>query len=431
MRVAIVHDYLAQAGGAERVIEAMHKLWPDAPIYTSVYDPSATLASFKDMDIRTSFLQRFKVARSAKTHKYMLPLFPAAFEHFDMRGYDVVVSNTTSFAKGVITEPETCHICYCHTPARFAWRYHEYVSQGNFSPRTRRVLPFLVHYLRSWDLAAAGRVDYFLSNSYNIARRVQKFYNRPSDVLYPPVETERFHIVPNPTADYLLVVSRLVPYKRVDLAIEACNRLGVKLKVAGGGPDLDRLRALAGPTVEVLGRVPDGQVEELFANCRAFLFPGEEDFGISPLEASACGRPVVAYRAGGAMETVVDGKTGVFFDEPTVDAVCEAIQRLDNLDVNPEAMRAHAEKFDVSAFQARLLSIVKTRLAEHRGQYAHLKPDAEKVNRALLPVQFPGDPSLYGSNGAVNGANGSNGVANGWGTGAPALAGVREGRALE
>lgn len=407
MRVAIVHDYLAQAGGAERVIEAMHDLWPEAPIYTSVYDSGATLPSFKQMDIRTSFLQRFKIARQAKTHKFMLPFFPAAFEHFDMRGYDVVVSNTTSFAKGVITDPETCHICYCHTPARFAWRYHEYVSQGNFGIRTRRVLPFLVHYLRNWDLAAAGRVDYFLANSYNIAGRVQKFYNRTSDVLYPPVETARFHLVPNPTEDYLLVVSRLLPYKRVDLAIEACNKLKVKLKVAGGGPDLARLRALAGPTVEVLGRVPDGQIEGLFANCRAFLFPGEEDFGIAPLEASACGRPVIAYRAGGAMETVVDGKTGLFFDTPTVEALCNAISRLDAQNFDPQAIRSHAEKFDVKAFQARLQSLVEIRVAEHRMRYARLKPDADKVGRALLPLSLPGDADLYGVGTAGHGANGN------------------------
>jgi glycosyltransferase involved in cell wall biosynthesis len=374
MRVAIVHDYLAQAGGAERVIEALHELWPDAPIYTSVYDPKATLPSFQQMDIRTSFLQRFKFARQAKTHKMMLPFFPTAFEHFDMRGYDLVFSNTTSFAKGVITDPETVHVCYCHTPARFAWRYHEYISQGNFGGRTKKVLPFLVHYLRSWDLAAANRVDFFISNSFNIAKRVKKYYGRDSDVLYPPVEARRFHITPNPTADYLLVVSRMLPYKKVDLAIEACNKLGVKLKVAGGGPDLDRLRAMAGPTVEVLGRVPDGQVEPLFANCKAFLFPGEEDFGIAPLEAMASGRPVIAFGAGGATETVVDGKTGVFFKEPTPESLMDAIKRLDNLTVDPPAIRAHAETFDVKAFHARVNYLVDKYMTAHRSGYGVIRP---------------------------------------------------------
>ncbi len=374
LRVAIVHDYLAQAGGAERVIEAMHELWPDAPIYTSVYDPKATFACFKDMDIRTSFLQRLQMARNAKTHKMMLPLYPAAFEHFDMSGYDVVVSNTTSFAKGVITGPETCHICYCHTPARFAWRYHEYISQGNFSKWQKRVLPFMVHQLRTWDLQAAGRVDYFLSNSFNIARRVQKYYGRTSDVLYPPVDTRRFHIAENPTADYFLVVSRLVSYKKVDLAVEACTRLGLPLKVAGGGPELERLKGMAGPTVQFLGRVPDGQVEDLFANCRAFLFPGEEDFGIAPLEAMACGRPVVAFRAGGAMETVVENKTGVFFDEPTTESLMDALKRVDDLPIHSERIRAHAETFDTKSFQHRLQAFVDNHVRDHRAFYGRMSP---------------------------------------------------------
>jgi glycosyltransferase involved in cell wall biosynthesis len=383
MRVAIAHDYLVQAGGAERVIEAMHGLWHDAPIFTSVYDPASTLKSFQQMDVRTSFLQRWKWARANKTHKLALPFFPMAFEQLDVRGYDVIVSNTTSFAKGIITEPECCHICYCHTPSRFAWRYHEYIAQGNYSKIQRRLLPFIVHFLRTWDLGAASRVDYFLSNSYNIARRVKKYYGRDSEVLYPPVEAKRFQIVPNPTADYFLVVSRLQVYKRVDLAVQACSKLGIPLKVAGGGPELERLKAMAGPTVEFLGRVPDGQVEGLFANCKAFLFPGEEDFGIAPLEAMASGRPVIAYRAGGATETVVEGKTGVFFEEQSVDALAEAIERLNRLSIDPPAIRWHAERYDVSAFQARLAYFAKKYLALHRaklGQYQFgVSPDATVV----------------------------------------------------
>jgi glycosyltransferase involved in cell wall biosynthesis len=374
MKLAIVHDYLAQAGGAERVVEAMHDLWPDAPIYTSVYDPAATFPSFQQMDIRTSFLQRFRFARQAKTHKFMLPLFPLAFEHFDMRGYDVVLSHTTSFAKGVITDPETCHICYCHTPSRFAWRYHEYISQGNYGIRVRRALPFLVHFLRAWDQNAANRVDYFLSNSYNIARRVKKFYGRDSEILYPPVETRRFFVEQNPTADYYLVVSRLLVYKRVDLAIQACSKLDIPLKVVGSGPELERLKSIAGPTVQFMGRVPDGQVETLFANCKAFFFPGEEDFGIAPLEAMASGRPVIAYGAGGALETVIDGKTGVFFNEPTVEAVIDAIERLEHMPVDPLSIRAHAENFDTHAFQTRLQSLVMNCVEHHRQDMHGMRP---------------------------------------------------------
>ncbi|MDX1933056.1 MAG: glycosyltransferase [Capsulimonadales bacterium] len=387
MKIAIVHDYLAQAGGAERVVEAMHELWPEAPIYTSVYDPQATLPSFRQMDIRTSFLQRFKFARQAKTHKYVLPLFPLAFEHFDLRGFDVVLSHTTSFAKGVITEPETCHICYCHTPSRFAWRYHEYISQGNYDSHLRSALPFLVHFLRNWDLNAAHRVDYFLSNSHNIARRVRKYYSRDSEILYPPVETRRFNVEPAPSADYYLVVSRLQVYKRVDLAIQACNKLKAPLKIVGGGPELARLKAMAGPTVEFLGRVPDGQVESLFANCRAFLFPGEEDFGIAPLEAMASGRPVIAFGSGGALETIVEGVTGLFFCEQTADSLADAIQRLNAMPIDPRVIREHSEQFDTRQFHRRLQNLVELCLADHR---QHMSPPRPRVSGLSLQPRLNG-----------------------------------------
>ncbi len=368
MRVAIVHDYLAQAGGAERVVEAMHGIWPEAPIYTSVYDPEATLPAFKKMDIRTSFLQKW--ARNSRIHKLALPFYPAAFEHFDMSGYDVVVSSTSGFAKGVVTGPETCHICYCHTPARFAWRYHEYISQGGYGKNVQRVLPWMVHYLRSWDYASAQRVDYFVVNALNTARRVHKFYGRSADVLHAPVDAGRFHVSNAPPEDFFLVVSRLVGYKRVDLAVEAMSRLGLPLKVVGSGPDTARIRALAGPTVQFLGRLPDADVTALFSRCRAFLFPGEEDFGIAPLEAMASGRPVIAYGAGGALETVVEGETGIFFREPTVESLMEAVTRLQAGSWDAQRLRAHAERFDVPTFQARLKALVEARYAEHTALYA-------------------------------------------------------------
>jgi len=366
-RVALVHDYLAQAGGAERVVVALHQAFPDAPVFTSLYDPDATLPAFRDMDVRTSFLQRVPFLKTARFHKFALPLYPQAFERFDLSGYDVVLSNTTGFAKGVITGPQTCHVCYCHTPARFAWRYAEYVEQAGFGRAARLLLPLVVGRLRRWDYhVAQKRVDYFLANSHNIARRVEKFYERHADVLYPPVETGRFHVEPNPRADYFLVVSRLLAYKRVDLAIEAMTRLGLPLKVVGGGPDAQRLKSLAGPTVEFLGRRSDEEVADLLANCRAFLFPGEEDFGIAPLEAMASGRPVLAFGAGGALETVVDGETGLFFSEPTPESLTEAVRRLDGLCVRPDRIRAHAETFDTAAFVDRVRTLVAARWAEHR-----------------------------------------------------------------
>ncbi|MFM7321195.1 MAG: glycosyltransferase [Armatimonadota bacterium] len=369
MKIAIVHDFLTQSGGAERVVEAFHRIWPEAPIYTSVYDPKGTFPSFAQMDVRTSFLQRVPFAATNRHHKKFLTLFPMAFEMLDLRGYDVVISNNTSFAKGVITYPETCHISYCHTPMRFAWRYAEYVEQGSFGGFERSVMPFVIHRLRAWDWQAAQRVDYFLGNSHNIVRRIQKFYGRTADVLYPPVDTSRFQPTNNPDSDYLLVVSRFLSYKRVDLAVEAATRLGMRLKVVGSGPDEARLRALAGPTVEFLGKLPDGQVESLFANCSAFLFPGEEDFGIAPVEAMAAGRPVIAYRAGGAMETVAEGLSGLFFDEPTVESLMGAIRRLDTLSVDAQRIRAHAETFGHDRFRERLQHLVARYMADYRSRH--------------------------------------------------------------
>jgi glycosyltransferase involved in cell wall biosynthesis len=278
----------------------------------------------------------------------------------------------------------------------FAWRYHEYVTQGGYGKAAKRLLPFLIHRLRAWDYASAQRVDYFLSNSYNIARRVQKFYGKHSEVLHPPVSVDRFSILPEPTADYYLVVSRLVGYKRVDLAVEACTKLGVPLKVVGTGPDLLRLKQIAGPKVEFLGRLKDGEVAELFGNCRAFLFPGEEDFGISPLEAMASGRPVVAYGAGGALETVIDGFTGVHFGEATAHSLMEAIERLGRLNLDPEALREHARRFDVSQFKKSLKETVERCLALHNSAYGRISPNQGESSSHYMH---------YNGNGNGNGAS--------------------------
>lgn len=375
MRIAIVHDDLTQRGGAERVVEAMHEIWPDAPIYTSVYDPAGTFPSFAQMDVRTSFMQKIPFAGKTRHNKKFLGMYPLAFETLDLRDFDVVLSSSTRFAHGVLTSPETCHLCYCHSPARFAWRYHEYTSEGSFDPISRLILPSVIHRLRIWDYIAAQRVDYFIANSFNIAKRIRKVYGRDAKVVYPPVNIDRFTISDNKSGDFLLMVSRLLPYKRVDIAIEACNQLEIPLKIVGLGPDMSRLKAMAGPTVELLGRLPDGgQLEDLYANCRAFLFPGEEDFGIAPVEAMASGRPVIALRAGGAIETVLEGVTGLFFNEPTVASLVEAIGRLDAFAFEPERLRAHAETFSSTTFRQSLLSHVELRLAEHRARYDQIAP---------------------------------------------------------
>jgi glycosyltransferase involved in cell wall biosynthesis len=374
MRIAIVHDYLAQHGGAERVVEAMHELWPEAPIYTSVYDPEAMPSEYRQMDIRTSFLQNLPFAPTNRHHKKFLPFYPMAFEKLDLREFDVVVSSASTFAKGIITGPETCHLCFCHNPSRFAWRYQEYIEDGKFSRLERRLIIPFIHHLRTWDYVAAQRVDYFLANSYNVARRILKYYGRSSDILYPPVDTKRFVVSPNPKADYYLIVGRLIPYKRIDLAVQACTQLGLPLKVVGAGPDQERLKQMAGPTIEFLGRRSDEEVTELLTHCKAFFFPGEEDFGIAPVEAMASGRPVIALRAGGAMETVIDGKTGVFFDTPSVDRVIDAIKRLDTLTLDSQQIRAHAELFDTAAFHQRLQILVHKRYEEHQDRYNCIAP---------------------------------------------------------
>ena len=370
LATALIHDYLAQSGGAERVVAVLHDLFPAAPLYTSVYDPKATLACFSKMDVRTSFLQRSFLS-SRRFHKFALGLYPLAFEQFDLTDYTLVISSSSSFAKGVITNPETCHICYCHTPARFAWRQHEYLQQSRL---TRLLTPWMrgmISNLRQSDFDSAQRVDYFIANSHNVAGRIRKYYRREADaVIYPPVETQRFTPVPaHEIGDHYLVVSRLVGYKRIDLAIEACNRLQVPLRIAGTGPEYRSLRRLAGPTIQFLGRLTDAQVAHEYARCRALIFPGEEDFGLTPVECMASGRPVVAYGRGGALETVTAGKTGVFFEEQTPEAVMKAIQELAEMPVVPEMLQAEAFRFDTSVFAQKMSDFVNRTLDQHRSLY--------------------------------------------------------------
>jgi glycosyltransferase involved in cell wall biosynthesis len=356
MRVALVHDYLNQYGGAERVLEVLHELFPAAPIFTSMYDPERLPPSYRRYDIRTSFMQHLPGV--TRKHQAYLPCYPIAFESFDLSGYDLVISNSSAWCKGVITPPETVHVCYCLTPMRWAWRYREYVEREGFGRLIRLGLPAAMTALRVWDVASAQRVDHFLAISQAVANRVRKFYRRQAEVIYPPVETGRFSTT-RPPGDYYLIVSRLVPYKRVDLAVEAFGRLGLPLKIAGDGRDLAELRRRATPNVHFLGRVSDAEVVELIQGCRAFLFPGEEDFGIAPVEAQAAGRPVVAFGAGGALDTVVDGLTGVHFAEQSAEALAAAIRRLESLALTPAAIAAHAAQFDTAVFRERLSRYVE------------------------------------------------------------------------
>jgi glycosyltransferase involved in cell wall biosynthesis len=362
MKVALVHDYLNQMGGAERVVMAFHEIFPDAPIYTSIYDPERVDPTFRTMDIHTTFMQKLPMV--TKYHQPYLPFYPFAMESLDLRGYDLVLSSSSAFGKGVITKPETMHICYCHTPMRWCWSYDEYVEREQLGKMARRILPFLITGLRTWDQTSSMRVDYFIANSPVVADRIQKYYRREAVVIPPPVEADRFPFDPTiQPENYFLVVSRLIPYKRIDLAIEACNCLQLPLVIIGSGRDLDRLKTLAGPTIRFTGRLSDEEVISYYTHCRAFLFPGEEDFGITPLEAQAAGRPVIAYGAGGALASVVDGITGVFFKEQTVDSLAAVLASFDERMYNPHVIRNHALEFDKPRFRRRILQFIEAKLS--------------------------------------------------------------------
>lgn len=364
-RVAIVHDFLNQPGGAENVVAVFAEMFPGAPIYTSVYDHKAMPNLWKSLDIRTSFLQ--SLSPTLGIAKKLVPLYPTAFESFDLREYDLVLSSTTAFAKAVITRTETCHICYCNNPTRFLWMYHDYVAFERLPYAIRALLPWLFTPLRTWDYVAAQRVDHFVAGSYNASRRIAKYYRRESDVVQAPIDAFSFHTSAE-VDDYFLIVSRLQPYKRIDLAVAACNRLKLPLLVAGVGPDAARLQSQAGPTVTLLGRVSDEERKDLLARCRALIFPGEEDFGLSPLEAMASGRPVIAYRAGGALETVKDGVTGVFFERATPECLADTLSAFRDV-FDPEEIRRHALLFDKSEFKRRLYDVIARRYVQHRHRF--------------------------------------------------------------
>ncbi|GAC1391834.1 MAG: glycosyltransferase [Ktedonobacteraceae bacterium] len=367
MKVALVHDYLNQMGGAERVVLALHEIFPNAPLYTSIYDPQRVDPAFQKMDIRTSFMQKLPLV--TKHHQPYLPFYPFAMESLDLRGYDLVLSSSSAFGKGVITRPETMHICYCHTPMRWCWNYDEYVEREQLGNVARKVLPFLITGLRVWDQTSAMRVDHFIANSPVVAERIQKYYRRDAIVIPPPVEASRFPFDPTvEPEDYFLTLSRLIPYKRVDIAIEACNRLHLPLVVIGKGRDSERLKQLAGPTIRFMGHLSDEEVLHYFAHCRAFLSLNEEDFGITPLEAQASGRPVIAYGAGGALASVVDGVTGKFFTEQTVASLASVLASFDERIFEPNAIRNHALEFDIPRFKRRILQFIEAKLSEGKSK---------------------------------------------------------------
>ena len=352
-RVALVHPWLTNQGGAERVLESLCRAFPDAPVYTSVYEPSA-LPAFAGRDVRTSFLQRWP---GRHRHQLYPLLRRRAFESFDLDAYDVVLSSDFGEAKGVLTGPRTTHVAYVHTPTRYLWSdYRSHLSEpglGRWDPVARTGLSVLAARMRTWDYLAAQRPDHLLANSRTVAHRIAKYYGREAQVMHPPVELRRFSANGHRSAHFL-VVSRLVRYKRVDLAVQACAALDLPLRVVGTGPELARLQSLAGPRTTFLGRLDDEAVAREYCEAAALLFPGEEDFGITPLEAMASGTPVLALGRGGALETVVDGVTGAFFPQQTLASLVEALGRFDPGAYEPRALRRQAERFSEADFVRRV-----------------------------------------------------------------------------
>ncbi|MGJ8545985.1 MAG: glycosyltransferase [Sulfitobacter sp.] len=361
MRVAIVHYWLVKMRGGEKVLEALCELYPQADIFTLVYDPTMVSDTIRDHRVTTSFLQRIPWGR--KHYQAMLPLMPWALEGLDLSGYDLVLSSESGPAKGVICPPHAVHICYCHSPMRYIWDHaHLYRASAGFLRGA--ALAFCAPWLRMWDVTTSARVDYFVANSNHVAARISKYYRRSAVVVPPPVDTEAFTVQAQ-KEDFYLCASELVDYKRVDLAVAVCTQTSRRLIVVGEGPQLARLKAIAGPSVHFAGRLETADLRAHLARCRALIFPGEEDFGIIPVEAMAAGTPVIAYGSGGARDSVLSGKTGVFFDEQTPLALAQALDLFEETGVGFSAARiaAHAAKFNKATFQFRMKEIIASALA--------------------------------------------------------------------
>jgi glycosyltransferase involved in cell wall biosynthesis len=363
VKVAIVHDYLNQAGGAERVVAVLHRMFPDAPIFTTIFDPRAVGLPLAKADVRVSWMQGLPQWKQ-RFRSYM-PLYPFAVRSFDLRGYDVVITSSSAFAKGVRVPAETLHLCYCYTPMRWAWSFDRYVDRSALSPSARMAARLTLPALRKWDTATARNVDRFVAISTEVSERIRATYGRGSDIVFPPVDVKRFRH-DQPVGDHFLVVSRLNAYKRIDLAVRACTAQGLPLVVVGAGPEREALESIAGPTVQFRGRLGDRETTSLFERCRAFILPGEEDFGLTPLEANAAGRPVVALARGGALDTVRDGETGVLFHEDTTESLEAALRAVQQRSWDAARLRLHAESFSEDVFVARFRNVLASSLEQKK-----------------------------------------------------------------
>lgn len=376
MRVAIIHYWLVGMRGGEKVIEALCDMYPQADIFTHVYAPDMVSEKIRAHRIVPSFIN--SLPRAARMYKNYLPLMPLALEQLDLRGYDLIISSESGPAKGIIPPPGALHVCYCHTPMRYIWNmYHEY--RDGAGALTRLLMPPLSHYLRMWDVSSAARVDSFVANSTTVAGRIRRYYGADSHVIHPPVDTEAFSPLPAAElGDFYLMAGELVAYKRPDLAIRAFNEMKLKLVVIGGGEMLQEVRRLAGPTITVLGSQPFSVLKDHYARCRALIFPGEEDFGMVPVEAMASGRPVIAYGRGGATETVADGLSGVFFPEQSVASIISAVERLNGLALDPAIIAAHAAQFGRKQFFQNMRAHIDGLLGAHLAPRATVSPQQDR-----------------------------------------------------
>lgn len=357
MKVALVHDHLAQDGGAEAVLRILAEMFPEAPIYTLLYEQKNADKYYKNRKIETSIIQ--KLPGGVKHYQWYMPFMPMAVEFFDLSNYDLVLSDSASFAKGVITSPDALHINYCHTPTRYLWSdTHQYINELKYNKYFKKIISLVLNYIRIWDRLAADRVDKYIVNSKTVQRRLKKYYKKEGKIIYPPVEIDKFKI--SEPDDFYLIGCRLVPYKRVDVVIESFKEMGLKLKVFGDGTDYERLVKIAGqaPNIEFLGRVDEEKRKELYSKCLAFIHPQEEDFGLTPLEAMASGRPVIAYRKGGATETIIENETGIFFDKQKKEDIIKAVRTFKTENFDSQKIRKHAENFSVEKFKKNIKAFI-------------------------------------------------------------------------
>jgi glycosyltransferase involved in cell wall biosynthesis len=351
LKIAIVCDWLTVYAGAERVIYEMHQLFPKAPIYTTLYDAKACKV-FENADVRESWLKFVPFGR--KFHRLLFPFMPGVFERMDLDEYDLVLSSAHSAAKGVITMPETIHVAYCHSPMRYVWdQSHSYQKGFRLFAFLNFLTRPILHRIRLWDRIAAERVDRFIANSHYISRRIKKYYGRESDVIHPPVDLSRFSLGVG-DRDYYLAVGRLIPYKRFDLVVDAFNKLGKKVKIVGTGPEMKKLKRRAKKNIEFVGKVSDEELQKIYQGAKALIFPQLEDFGIVPLEAMACGAPVIAYSAGGALETVKDGVSGLFFEKQNVESLVKAVKKFEGRDWDAAVVAKSVEDFGSARFKSEL-----------------------------------------------------------------------------